>query len=124
MKNDDGKPKQFYAVVRVRGTANITKERADTLKILNLTKPNHCVIVPKNPASSGMLNVVKDYVTWGEASEDLRKKLDGVSSGKNPARLHPPRKGYGRKGTRLAFRQGGTLGYRGEKISELVERMI
>lgn len=113
-----------YAVVRVRGTANIIKEIEDTFKILKITKPNHCVVIQKNPSYDGMLQVVKDYATWGEISEDMKKKLDTFSKGKKVVRLHPPRKGYGRKGTSLAFRQGGALGYRGEKIKDILERMM
>ena len=39
-------------------------------------------------------------------------------------RLNPPLKGHGRKGIRAGFRQGGSLGYRGDKINSLLERMI
>lgn len=37
-------------------------------------------------------------------------------------RLHPPKKGY--EGIRLSINEGGSLGYRGEKIIDLVERMF
>lgn len=120
-KNDS---ETYYAVVRVRGTANIRSELAGTFKMLNLTKPNHCSIVRKSPSSDGMLRIVKDYITWGEINSELKTKLEAKSGGKNPVRLHPPRKGHGRKGTGLSFRQGGALGYRGEKIGELIERML
>ncbi|ADG13284.1 50S ribosomal protein L30 [Methanocaldococcus infernus] len=39
-------------------------------------------------------------------------------------RLHPPRKGYERGGIKKHFNIGGALGYRGEKINELLERMM
>lgn len=128
MKANPGKANKSelkdYAVVRVRGTANLTKATEDTFKILRLTKPNHCVVIPKNQSYDGMLQAVKDYATWGEISEDVKKKLGTFSKGKKVIRLHPPRKGYGRKGTGLAFRQGGALGYRGEKIKDILERMM
>ena len=38
-------------------------------------------------------------------------------------RLHPPSKGYKGK-TKKSFRAGGEAGYRGEKINDLVKRMI
>lgn len=38
-------------------------------------------------------------------------------------RLHPPTKGYKGK-TKKSFHAGGEAGYRGEKISELVKRMV
>ena len=37
-------------------------------------------------------------------------------------RLHPPRKGY--EGIRFSYNEGGSLGYRGEKIKDLVKRMV
>ncbi|MCL2687654.1 MAG: 50S ribosomal protein L30 [Methanobrevibacter sp.] len=36
-------------------------------------------------------------------------------------RLHPPRKGY--EGIRYSIKEGGSLGYRGESIKDLTERM-
>lgn len=37
-------------------------------------------------------------------------------------RLNPPRKGY--ESIRKSYQQGGTSGYRGEKINELIMRML
>ena len=37
-------------------------------------------------------------------------------------RLHPPRKGY--EDIRLSVKEGGSLGYRGENIKDLAERML
>jgi large subunit ribosomal protein L30 len=36
-------------------------------------------------------------------------------------RLHPPRKGY--ENIRVSFNEGGSLGYRGEKIKDLAKKM-
>ncbi|MEA4956698.1 hypothetical protein SDC9_21476 [bioreactor metagenome] len=36
-------------------------------------------------------------------------------------RLHPPRKGY--EGIRSSIKEGGSLGYRGESIKDLVKKM-
>ncbi len=73
-----------YAVVRVRGTVNIKEDIADTMKMLRLNSANHCVVVPETPSYKGMLQKVKDYVTWGEIDEPtmlqlllLRGKLTG-----------------------------------------------
>jgi large subunit ribosomal protein L30 len=38
-------------------------------------------------------------------------------------RLHPPRKGFERKGVKKSFSVGGVTGHRGEKINDLVMRM-
>ncbi len=65
----------MYAVIRVRGRTGVRKEIEDTLKMLRLTRINHCVLVPDTPAYKGMLQKVKDYVTWGEINEETLAKL-------------------------------------------------
>lgn len=65
----------MYAVIRVRGRTGVRRDIRDTLKMLNLTRINHCVLVPDTPAYRGMLQKVKDYVTWGEINEDMLAKL-------------------------------------------------
>jgi len=37
-------------------------------------------------------------------------------------RLNPPKKGY--KSIKKSYKEGGALGYRGEKINNLIQRMI
>ncbi|HIP84957.1 MAG TPA: 50S ribosomal protein L30 [Methanothermococcus okinawensis] len=64
-----------YAVIRVRGTAGIRRDIRDTLKMLRLHKVNHCVIVPETDTYKGMLEKVKDYVTYGEIDKDTLIKL-------------------------------------------------
>lgn len=73
-----------YAVVRVRGTVNIKEGITDTMEMLRLNRANHCVVIPETPSYKGMLQKVKDYVTWGEIDEAtmaqlllLRGKLQG-----------------------------------------------
>ncbi|MBW9223010.1 50S ribosomal protein L30 [Methanothermococcus sp. SCGC AD-155-E23] len=64
-----------YAVVRVRGTVGVRRDIKDTLKMLRLHKVNHCVIVPETDTFKGMLEKVKDYVTYGEIDKDTLIKL-------------------------------------------------
>ena len=64
-----------YLVIRVRSDRGVTKKIRDTLAMLNLTKVNHAVLVPKNPSYDGMLQKVKDYVTWGEVETDTISAL-------------------------------------------------
>jgi large subunit ribosomal protein L30 len=64
-----------YAVIRVRGTVGITRDIADTLKFLRLNKPNHCVVIPKNPKYEGMLQKAKDYITWGEIQPEILARM-------------------------------------------------
>jgi large subunit ribosomal protein L30 len=64
-----------YAAIRVRGTVNVNPNVKKTLELLNLTKSNHCVIIEEKPITKGMLNVAKDYITWGEIEKDVLSKL-------------------------------------------------
>lgn len=58
-----------YAVIRVRGQADVNCDVRHTMKLLGITKVNHCVIVPEDDITKGMLQKAKDYITWGEVSE-------------------------------------------------------
>jgi large subunit ribosomal protein L30 len=64
-----------YAAIRVRGTVNVKPDIKKTLQFLNLTRANHCVILNETPSTKGMLQVAKDYVTWGEIDKDSLTKL-------------------------------------------------
>ena len=65
----------MYAVIRVRGRTGIQKDIRDTLKMLRLTRINHCILLPDKPSYRGMLQKVKDYVTWGEINEETLSRL-------------------------------------------------
>lgn len=64
-----------YAVVRLRGQVNIKPKIKDTLNFLNLSKVNHCVLIPEEKSFKGMLQVAKDYITWGEINEETLLEL-------------------------------------------------
>ncbi len=64
-----------YAIIRVRGTVNIKPNIKKTLQLLNLTRSNHCVLKEETPTTKGMLQIVKDYVTWGEVEKETLTKL-------------------------------------------------
>jgi len=129
----------MYAVVRIRGTINAKQEIRDTLKMLRLPRINNCVIIPETDSFKGMLQKVKDYVTWGEIDKETVEMIlerEGIDTnnaekilkGKAkdilhfPIRLHPPRKGY--KSIKRPYSIGGSLGYRGKEINELIRRML
>ncbi len=57
------------AVVRVRGTLRVKPDIKETLMLLSLNRVNHCVVIPETPEFKGMLQKVKDYVTWGEVEQ-------------------------------------------------------
>ena len=148
-------------VVRIRGEVNVRTIINDTLDMLKLYHIGHCTLIDDRDAYKGMLQKSKDYVTFGEISPEVLKKLvmkwgrlpgdkrldeeyvkqkTGLSVDefidsvlrfehelselgiKDFFRLHPPRGGY--KHTKRGFGQGGSLGYRGEEINALLERMI
>jgi len=111
------------AVIRVRGTVKVMKVFIDTMRMLNIGIKNHCAVVENTPAIMGMIQKVKDFVTWGEVSEETLKLLEKRNKGKFYA-LHPPRGGYARNGTKMPFALGGALGYRGDKINDLIARML
>jgi large subunit ribosomal protein L30 len=155
--------KMTYAVVRVRGQADVNKDIRYTMGLLGLTRVNHCVVLPQNSSIEGMLQMVKDYCTWGEIDEETlaamiktRGKITGdkdiddeylkektgfgsveelakamiendyrmrdMEDAKPVFRLHPPIKGY--EGNKRSFRNGGSLGYRGKEINDLINRML
>jgi len=51
-------------------------------------------------------------------------KMKDVAGLKSVFRLNPPRKGFERKGIKKPYSVGGALGYRKEKIKDLIERML
>jgi len=64
-----------YAAVRVRGTINVKPDIKKTLQLLRLHKVNHCVLLEEKPTIKGMLQVAKDYITWGEIDKTVLTKL-------------------------------------------------
>lgn len=55
---------------------------------------------------------------------DSKIKLRDLPGFKTFFRLHPPIHGFEREGTKKPFSLGGSLGYRKDKINELIQRMI
>ena len=64
---------------------------------------------------------MKDFAKALASGEATMKSVDGL----NPVlRLHPPRVSKGWGGIKRAYSVGGALGFRGDEISSLAERMI
>jgi len=150
MAEEKNNANEKLAVIRIRGLIGIKSDINRTLKLLTLYKKNYCVVVSNNESNLGMIMKVKDYITWGNIDEDTYNFLTSkkgeeykgrVTDSKGKLkykkfltvkdkklkkffRLNSPRKGYGRKGIKVSFSKGGALGYRGEKIKYLIERMI
>ena len=64
-----------YVVVRIRGQVNLNGQVRDTMQYLRLTRANHCVFLPQNATSDGMLQKAKDYVTWGEVDPTVAARM-------------------------------------------------
>jgi large subunit ribosomal protein L30 len=131
----------------------------DTLRMLHLNRANHATLIPATPTFLGMLQKVKDHVTWGEISlehlTDLLAKRGLLEGGKKLTERHPPDglkevaaalhsgklKLKDLEGVKPIFRltppsggfkhslkyscvEGGETGYRGEKINELIKKMV
>jgi large subunit ribosomal protein L30 len=138
----------MFAIVRIRGSVNLTPDSRKTLELLKLSRPNHCVIFQKNKTIIGMLRSVDNIVTWGEISEQMLEKLiykRGRTAGdkrvekkyakaiaekiaekkeagiKDVFRLSPPSGGY--KSVKEFFPKGA-MGYRRDKMDQLLKRMI
>ena len=76
----------------------------------------------------GMLKKVKDYVAYGDVSDELMKKIidkrgqcDVDKKYRGFCRLHPPIGGF-KKGTKRAF-PNGVLG-NNKEIEKLLRRML
>lgn len=65
----------MIAVVRLRGTIDVHRKIRDTLRMLRLHRRYHCVVVPDTPSYRGMLEVVKDYVAYGEINAETLAML-------------------------------------------------
>jgi len=63
------------AVIRIRGHAKIQHQAVETMEQLRLNRVNHCVVLPQNAVTKGMLQRVKDYVTWGELTHEAIARL-------------------------------------------------
>jgi len=162
---EEAKPSRLFALVRVKGRTHVRGSISDTMKMLNLSRVNHCSILLDDAKYKGMIFKVKDYVTWGEVSDKTlmrllkerarvtgdealtdayvksNSKFDGIKSFSEALmackakisdvkglrkvfRLNPPKKGFERKGIKEPYSRHGVLGYRGENINNLIERMI
>ena len=111
----------MIAAIRIKGRVHRRRDIEDTLAMLRLNRKMHCVVLKESPTVKGMLQKVKDVITWGEVDEDTlrmmivkrgrkagNKKLtaeeaesafNDIKVGKKPPikpvfRLTPPSKGF------------------------------
>jgi len=64
-----------FAVIRVRGSVNVRRDVKETMRMLGLTRTNHCVVTDDTSTSRGMLQKAKDMLTWGEVEQKVLEQL-------------------------------------------------
>ena len=136
-------------IIRIRGQVDINKGVGETLTRLRLGRKYTCVVLA-NPTKEqiGMIKRLKDFVAFGSIRKevfenlidargqkidkskkiDSKKVIEDLEKGKSYEsvnlkpffRLHPPRGGIKSK---VHFPKG-VLGDNGEKINDLVLRML
>ncbi|MGC8608253.1 MAG: 50S ribosomal protein L30 [Thermoplasmata archaeon] len=65
----------MLAIIRIRGDTGVKEDINRTAELLRLNRINHLVLVDDNAVTRGMLQKVKDYVTWGEIDSDTLEIL-------------------------------------------------
>jgi len=139
----------MIAVIRIRGNVGLKKNVVETLNRLRLRKKYSCVVLEGDKKIMGMIKKIKDFVAYGEINDetfieliekrgklidknkkiDFKKIFEEIKKGKKYKdlnikpyfRLHPARGGIK---TKLSFSEGGVLGNHGEKINDLIKRML
>ena len=115
----------MIAAVRVRSKIDARKKAKRVLNDLNLENTNQCVVFEDSESIRGMLSIVKDYIAFGEISEEtvelLEERKGEDLEHSDVISLTPPTKGY--KNTKKQVGQGGSLGKR-DDMDELIQRMV
>ena len=65
-----------------------------------------------------------DFNNFAEEFMNLKKELKDIPGVKPFFRLKPPVRGFERGGIKKPFSLGGVLGYRKERINDLIKRML
>ena len=116
----------MIAALRIRGDVDVDQNISRTLNDLNLHKRNQIVVFEENDAVKGMMNNAKDFITYGEVSDDTLEALaerageEELESGDSVS-LAPPSGGF--KNTKKQVGQGGSLGKR-DSLDDLVQKMV
>ena len=96
-----------------------------------INKETLVMLLKKRAMISNKKKVTEGYLK--EKGTSFEKLADDLLSGKinlksldiKPFfRLNPPRKGYGSTGMKKSFKLGGSLGYRGEEINDILKKMM
>jgi ribosomal protein L30/L7E len=111
------------------GVRHDVKQALDGLKLL---RKHICVIYPDSASVRGLLFKCKDLITYGPITAEtlalLHEKRGSLKNreGKqlNVFRMHPPRGGFGYKGIKVSYQEGGCLGLRRKGMDEFLKRML
>jgi len=140
----------MICVIRITGDVNLKGDVRETLKRLRMHRKYSCVVLKGTPVELGMVKKLRDYVAFGEISEEVLEKLikarvqpldkskkidtkviaQGLVKGTAPKelgikpffRLHPPLKGIDAK--KHVGVKKGVLGDHKDKLHLLLERML
>ncbi len=114
----------MIAAVKVRGDVDARQKVVRTLQDLELDRKNQVRLMEDNDVNRGMLNVVKDYVAYGEIGDEtierLQERTGEISEG-DVINLPPPSGGY--KNTKKNTGQGGSLG-KHENLDQILLKMV
>jgi large subunit ribosomal protein L30 len=76
--------RRCLAVLRLRGSVGLDKEREYVFKLMRLSRKHHAVLLEDSPSNVGSIKKVKDYATWGDVDINTislllgkRGKLEG-----------------------------------------------
>ena len=115
------------AVIRIRGQVGLNKDVKETLHRLRIRRKYACAVFDStNETQKKMIESVRNFVSYGEISEETYKKLvdtrgkkDSEGNLKPFFRLHPPRGGVK---TKVHYPRG-VLG-ENKEMDKLMERML
>jgi len=114
------------------GTISMLKKVKDYITWGRISKETLRKLLEKRARLPGNKKLTLEYLkkhsinSFGELAEKVQaepKILEKLNI-KPVFRMRPPSKGYERGGVKKSFVVGGALGYRGEKINDLIERML
>jgi len=119
----------MIVVIRIKGRVGLSYNLNETLNRLRIRKKYTCVVIKGTPEEMGMIDKLRDCVAYGQIKDDVYKELVKLRGKKDKDgklkpffRLHPPRKGIDSKKHFGVAK--GVLGDNGDKINDLVLRML
>ncbi len=121
------------AIVLIRNrTIGVRHDVVRALDNLRLGRRQICAVFDDNASIRGLMFKCKDLTTYGPISEETLKELnekrgslkDREGKPLNVFRMHPPRGGYGHKGIKVSYQDGGCLGLRRKEMDAFLKKMM